>query len=194
MQSLPRKIVSVLLGEGSKDDLYALIRGEDPEAKEWEEKALLYQMAKVAAKEPLSNPNEGAIPARYYRSKSRLMGLAKHVSRAAHVARVQIVDGNHPPTIVCGSTGGWFTKGGTPISHPSAYSKTGWSNMDYICNDEEVQVGADWLFVKLPHDLATYFRYVSLDPSRAGDVSTAEHWIEKKRQQFDRAYSTAPNE
>lgn len=30
-----------------------------------------------------------------------------------------------------GTSGGWFTKGGSPIAYPSAYSKKGFSNMVY---------------------------------------------------------------
>ena len=43
------------------------------------------------------------------------------------------------PTID-GSYGGWFTKGGTPISHPSAYSRSGWSNMTYECSTRRILV------------------------------------------------------
>jgi hypothetical protein len=37
------------------------------------------------------------------------------------------------------------TRGGERISHPSAYSKRGWSNMIYCCSTIRVEVGRDWL-------------------------------------------------
>lgn len=37
------------------------------------------------------------------------------------------------------------TRGGTVISHPSAYSRRGWSNMVYRCSTRRVEVGIEWL-------------------------------------------------
>lgn len=39
-----------------------------------------------------------------------------------------------------GEPGGWFTKGGTPITYPNAYAKSGWSNMKYIPSTISVEV------------------------------------------------------
>lgn len=57
---------------------------------------------------------------------------------------IEVVDGDSAPV----ATGeGWHyeTRGGTYISHPSAYSKTGWSNMVYCSSSLCVRVGRGWL-------------------------------------------------
>jgi len=41
-----------------------------------------------------------------------------------------------------GEPGGHFTRGGTPIAHPNAYAKSGWSNMVYRCSTERITVGS----------------------------------------------------
>lgn len=46
-------------------------------------------------------------------------------------AHVPIIEDNVDKPTLDGESGGWFTKGGTPISHPSAYSKKDFSNMVY---------------------------------------------------------------
>jgi len=55
-----------------------------------------------------------------------------------------VVDGDQPPK-ACGSRGGYFTRGGTRINHPSAYSKSGWNNMVYRCSTLQIKVGRQWL-------------------------------------------------
>lgn len=42
---------------------------------------------------------------------------------------------------------GWRyeTKGGTPIVHPSAYSKHGWSNMVYVYSTLRIELGSAWI-------------------------------------------------
>lgn len=57
---------------------------------------------------------------------------------------VSIVEYGNVPKIT-GEAGGYFTKGGTPIRYPSAYSKTGWSNMQYICSTVSLDVPLSWL-------------------------------------------------
>ena len=57
---------------------------------------------------------------------------------------IYVVDGDQPPKAY-GARGGHFTRGGTRIDHPSAYSKTGWSNMVYICSTLKIKVGRQWL-------------------------------------------------
>lgn len=98
-------------------------------------------------------------PARYRLAKQRIRGLVKRKSGAAHVASVEIIPGGQPPKIASGSSGGFFTKGGTRIDHPGAYSKKGWSNMEYLTNDEHATVGVWWLKRWLPDALATVMRY-----------------------------------
>lgn len=41
---------------------------------------------------------------------------------------------------IVGERGGWFTSGGTPIAHPSAYCKKGWSNAVYRTSSQELHV------------------------------------------------------
>lgn len=40
-----------------------------------------------------------------------------------------------------GKKGGHYTKGGTPVSHPSAYAKRGWSNLIYQKSTLCIEVG-----------------------------------------------------
>ncbi len=64
---------------------------------------------------------------------------AREAAHKRALIRVKFGVSNHVPVeeadvespVLHGSEGGWFTKGGTPISHPSAYAKRGWSNMTY---------------------------------------------------------------
>lgn len=46
-------------------------------------------------------------------------------------AHVPIIEDDVDKPTLDGKSGGWFTKGGTPISHPSVYSKKGFSDMVY---------------------------------------------------------------
>lgn len=63
----------------------------------------------------------------------------RHKQTARHLLRSLIGVSNNVPIVVedvtepklTGSYGGWFTKGGDPIRHPSAYAKRGRSNMVY---------------------------------------------------------------
>jgi hypothetical protein len=41
---------------------------------------------------------------------------------------------------IFGSYGGWFTRSGTPVSYPSAYSKKGWSNLVYQTSTKHILV------------------------------------------------------
>jgi hypothetical protein len=128
------------------------------------------------------------LPDRFWKARSRLNGLAKRYARASHVSSVKIESGNRPPRVTSGGSGGWFTKGGTPISHPSAYSKIGWSNMEYRTNDEVVSVGFDWLAKKLPIAAEFYSRYaLLLDPSLKPAL---EPWLASRRQNYGWAYDS----
>ena len=57
---------------------------------------------------------------------------------------VILTDGDYAPT-VSGTRGGFYTRGGTPIAHPSAYAKKGFSNMVYHTSTRQIHVGAMWL-------------------------------------------------
>jgi hypothetical protein len=48
--------------------------------------------------------------------------------------------------IEVGQSYGFETRGGTPIYYPSAYSKTGWSNMVYRHSTIRVIVTTTWVF------------------------------------------------
>jgi hypothetical protein len=122
----------------------------------------LGNFASVSRKDIREDPT--ILPWAYWRAKSKLYGWVKRRTGAGHNASVRIGHGDDPPKIVSGRRGGWFTKGGTPIKHPGAYSKVGWSNMDYLTNSEEIEVGADWLYSKLPKTTRIFLRYASLDP------------------------------
>lgn len=58
---------------------------------------------------------------------------------------VVIVDDENSIPILKGRSGGWFTKGGCRIDHPSSYSRKGWSNMIYRCSTYRVEVGINWI-------------------------------------------------
>ena len=132
---------------------------------------------------------EKAIPSRYWKAKSQLQGLAKRKSGASVISQVVIVPGFVAPRITSGRPGGHFTKGGTPISHPGAYSKVGWSNMEYRTNDEVVEVGADWLFKRLPQAFTVYMQYRDADkrPQRAS--MSGQDWLVQQSQKADWAYN-----
>lgn len=44
-----------------------------------------------------------------------------------------------------GEAGGWYTRGGSPIYHPTAYAQVGWSNMVYRRDTRVVYVGVERL-------------------------------------------------
>jgi hypothetical protein len=58
------------------------------------------------------------------RTKIRAMFRA-----TAHVPIIE--DERFTEPTLDGKSGGWFTKGGSPIAYPSAYSKKGFGNMVY---------------------------------------------------------------
>lgn len=57
---------------------------------------------------------------------------------------VRVLAGDQSPRLT-GRRGGFYTKGGRPIDHPSAYSKVGWSNMTYRRATLKAEVGLGWL-------------------------------------------------
>jgi hypothetical protein len=70
------------------------------------------------------------------------------VREAADASRpnlpVEVVDGASGPR-ECGHSWHYETRGGTRIDHPSAYARTGWSNMVYCHSTRRVEVGREWL-------------------------------------------------
>jgi hypothetical protein len=56
---------------------------------------------------------------------------------------VAIPETNAAPKLT-GESWHYETRGGTRISHPSAYSKSGWSNMVYCHSTIRIEVGANW--------------------------------------------------
>jgi hypothetical protein len=61
---------------------------------------------------------------------------------------ITFIDNNDPPRLT-GESGGHFTKGGSPISYPSTYSKIGWSNMVYRASTLHIVVGRGWAVKEL---------------------------------------------
>lgn len=62
-----------------------------------------------------------------------------------HGARpVHVVPGDCAPTLV-GEGSHYRTRGGRRIYHPSAYSRSGWSNMVYFGSTARTEVGERWL-------------------------------------------------
>lgn len=53
---------------------------------------------------------------------------------------VPVIEADVICPMLIGESGGFFTKGGTRISHPSAYAKKGFSNMCYICSTYVIKV------------------------------------------------------
>jgi len=60
---------------------------------------------------------------------------------------VILINGESGPELR-GEQGGWFTKTGQKIYHPSAYTAIAWSNADYVCDTRRIIVGADWVTIK----------------------------------------------
>lgn len=56
---------------------------------------------------------------------------------------INLINGNSAPKYV-GNKHHYETSGGRMIYHPSAYSKSGWSNMRYVHSTLKVEVGSDW--------------------------------------------------
>lgn len=69
---------------------------------------------------------------------------------------VLFVDKKNKTPEAFGSRGGWYTRGGTPINHPSAYSSKGWSNMVYRTCERMINVGIGWLRGKTPKGMTWY--------------------------------------
>lgn len=92
-------------------------------------------------------PRHIDLAARPSRRRGALRTLLRESAGLAptdNFAQIDVVPGDSSPDIV-GERGGHYTRGGTPIRHPSAYGRSGWSNMVYRCSTLQVTVGAQWL-------------------------------------------------
>ena len=58
---------------------------------------------------------------------------------------VKIAQWSNMEPRIYGEKGGHFTRGGSKIWHPSAYSRKGWSNMVYHCSTRFIIVGENWV-------------------------------------------------
>ena len=113
------------------------------------------------ANDALNYTRNGA--ARLWATYTRKYGGAEDYTAARVVAAswavdsripVKVVDGDQAP-VLGGESGGWYTNGGTPIAHPNAYAKHGWSNMQYRTDSRCVTVGRDWEPPMLPREIVT---------------------------------------
>jgi len=81
--------------------------------------------------------------AKQYRQYIRQAAGVPHWLRGVEV---RLAEGSDDPTLrkFCG---GWYTRGGTPVRHHSAYARKGWSNLVYKAAEDRthVQVSAGWL-------------------------------------------------
>jgi len=83
------------------------------------------------------------------RTKSVVMaGRSRTIIRDAvpgstRMVPVFVVDGDAAPEM-SGDRGGFFTKAGVPIRHPSAYARKGLSWMVYRCATRVIHVGRKW--------------------------------------------------
>jgi hypothetical protein len=68
----------------------------------------------------------------------------RQIANADSNIPVEVVDGDQAPKRE-GQGFGWETRGGTPIRHPSAYARKGWSNIVYVRSTRCVTVGREWL-------------------------------------------------
>jgi hypothetical protein len=64
---------------------------------------------------------------------------------ASNHVPVKVLPGGALAPRLLGKRGGHFTRGGSRISHPSAYGRKGWSNMVYHCSTQRIVVGERWL-------------------------------------------------
>lgn len=77
-----------------------------------------------------------------------IAAIKRSVRRAAsarnNIPVVFLKDSDKEPAEV-GHGYHYCTKGGTIIDHPSAYSRSGWSNMVYVGSTIRVEVGVKWI-------------------------------------------------
>jgi hypothetical protein len=85
-----------------------------------------------------------AIPTVEATSKQRAALRRTLGIRNQAVPVILLIGGSLSPHVT-GSRGGHFTRGGSRIYHPSAYSRRGWSNMVYRCDTRRIYVGQRWL-------------------------------------------------
>jgi hypothetical protein len=81
-----------------------------------------------------------------------LLSVRREIRKACGAGQeltVYVIDGGSAPKHK-GTRGHHETRGGSWIVHPSAYSRTGWSNMRYVCSTRRVEVGQEWVIQKFP--------------------------------------------
>lgn len=77
-------------------------------------------------------------------TQRRLRRIAREAAGAHRSCPVEIIAGDAAPRMT-GESWCFRTRGGTRIMYPSAYSRSGWSNMVYDPSTLSVEVGRDWL-------------------------------------------------
>lgn len=66
---------------------------------------------------------------------------------------VYILTGNDSAPAIEGERGGYFTKSGERIAHPSAYGRKGWNNMVYRRSTLMIVVGDEWISLNMGVDV-----------------------------------------
>ena len=79
---------------------------------------------------------------RHGRLMSRLIRTA--IGESGTPTPITMVPGDAAP-VITGKSYHYTTRSGSPIYHPSAYSKHGWSNMVYHGSTRTIVVGLDWV-------------------------------------------------
>lgn len=76
---------------------------------------------------------------------SKFRKAVREAAKANSYVPVEVVDDQDlSEPEVHGEQGGYYTKGGSPIYHPNAYAKRGWSNMEYRCSTIAALTPKDW--------------------------------------------------
>lgn len=70
--------------------------------------------------------------------------------------KVVVTESDTEPRLV-GEGSHYKTKGGRYIAYPRAYSRVGWSNMEYYPSTLRVEVGDEWLAKNLTKEEAVAF-------------------------------------
>lgn len=58
---------------------------------------------------------------------------------------VRVIPGGALAPRLVGRRGGHYTRGGSRVYHPSAYSRKGWSNLVYRTSTRRIYVGERWI-------------------------------------------------
>lgn len=68
----------------------------------------------------------------------------------SHASDIWVVAGDDVP-YEAGESYHWRTRGGRVVHHPSAYAKSGWSNLVYEHSTIHIEVGIEWLRAHAPY-------------------------------------------